>query len=154
MNRSRKIEAHYAFPARCIHAACIFERSDSSTRCPRYLEIQMRKNCSRAASYLVGIGLSIAGQGRENYARAIFSRSREYLPISVANSHTMRYPLPARRQLLQSRYSVDTRTRAPGSPRPRLPSSSVARARCHIGNSVSTIIPRTIRKIRRTRGSM
>lgn len=46
-------------------------------------------------------------------------------------------------------FDVGTCSRAPASS--RLPSQSVARARRHIGNSVSTIIPRTIRKTRAAR---
>jgi len=111
-DRSRKIEAGCAF--RDVY-------SRTTGRVGAMLEIrdtwryEMRKNCSILSG--AGIGLSIVGQGCANCARAIFSRSREYLPISVANSHTACYPLSARRQLFQSRYPLGTR--APATPRPR-----------------------------------
>lgn len=145
-DRSRKIEAGCAF-----RDVCILER-------PGQLDVrdtwryEMRKNCSRAATYLVGIGLSIAGQGRANCVRERFSLALGNTCQSVSRIltlHVILYPLVSgnsSNRAVSARYS---RPRRP--PRHR---RSVARARRHIGNSVSTIIPRMIRKRRGMRGSV
>lgn len=132
-DRSRKIEARYAFPA--LH-----------------LEIQMRKNC-RVCSILLGpgIGLSIARRREGKGARI----TGERFSLALGNTCQSVSRILTRRVILCplspvtlpiAGYSLGTRE----YPARRRHRRHRVRTRRHIGNSVSTIIPRTIRKTCRT----
>lgn len=84
---SRKIQAQ-SCACRPRYTRRVFD-----ARCwwPRYLEIPNAQKLP--CGILLGRDWPVdrAARGTRIYARAIFSRSREYLPISVANSHTAHY---------------------------------------------------------------